>query len=112
MRRTPLKTKAPRRTKAQSRYFKYHPRCRVCGKPACDVHHISGNRQDDSDENLESLCWEHHRGDRSVHTIGIIRFCEWFMLTKDLKWQKVYDKAVGKIEFNRQMEELKGEHDT
>jgi len=95
--------KSYRRTPAQEDYFKRHPKCRVCGRPADHVHHISHNRQDDSDDNLESLCFDHHTGERGVHTLGDVKFCEWFQLTKDPKWEGRYQRLKSKMDFNYKM---------
>ena len=31
--------------------------------------------------------------------MGIVRFCEWYMLTKDRKWMRVYELAVAKARY-------------
>jgi HNH endonuclease len=55
---------------ALAHYHAKHPKCEVCGRPACpQPHHLvpRARGRDDSPENLLSLCLDHHL---EWHTAG------------------------------------------
>jgi hypothetical protein len=84
------------RTPEQKRYFERYANCEVCGRPAQHIHHIWHNRQNNSQDNLFSLCEEHHTGQRGVHIIGEIKWIDWNRLTKNPKWKRRYEWLKGK----------------
>jgi len=103
-----MKSSVGRRTPQQEDYMIRHQECRVCHNPSEHAHHINRNRKDDSDEELEALCMNHHTGNNGVHIIGVIKFCERYHLTRDGKWMKVYGNAKSKAEYKEEVGKLSG----
>jgi hypothetical protein len=63
-------------------YHDDHPSCEVCGQPAMAwPHHLKNVSLggDDVEENLLSLCWNHHVGNEGFHPLGGKRWYELFM---------------------------------
>lgn len=104
LKRTSLKRGKPyRRTKEQKAYHDAHPICEIknCddawGYPKLSMptpHHTDSRklRADDQD-NMTSLCWDHHVGNKGVHVLGIKRFVEENGLQDDPKWKEVYERV-------------------
>lgn len=70
---------------------KYPDYCLVCGKPAEKHHIFKGNKQRklaDSDLLIMPLCYEHHRGNMSVHMKKEMNvLCE---MCGQLAWERKY----------------------
>ena len=87
------------RTKAVKEYHGNNIMCEVCWMPSTDIHHIDQDRSNDTEENFEALCRKHHTGDEGVHTIGVVKFCERFLLTETKKWKARYEHFKSKEKY-------------
>ena len=118
VKKTPLKRKTPLRahlgfkrrsylrkkpyclTVEQTQYHNTHPMCELCGKPAMRTpHHINCPDRSDTEENMMSLCGNHHIGEDGVHPMGDIKFIEKFHLTRHPKWKARYDRFIERRDF-------------
>jgi len=98
LKRSPLKKPKPyRRTKPQKTYHDEHETCEIedCRTHALYTpHHIDKRKlREDSEENMFSLCWNHHMGNEGVDNIGPKAFVEMFGLQEHPKWKEVYERV-------------------
>jgi len=96
-----MKKRSYSRTKAQQDYADRHPNCEICGRKTEHIHHISRNRNDDSDENLWASCFEHHTGSRGIHGASEVAWIATHLLSRHPKWESRYQRLKSKADSRR-----------